>query len=165
MPSRRPLRNRLLGLFLICVSLAYAATPLVNPRVRKLGDLFECQCGCKASVTSCYMIKCHSSDPMREELLAMVEAGQSDDQIVAAMVARHGKHILRNPPSDGFFMVGWVMPFAGVAVGLTLVVLALRYYLKRRPATVGTPVDAGADAPEVARYRDRIEKEMADLDS
>lgn len=167
MPGKRPLRTKLLGLVLLAISLAHGATPLTNPRVRRLGDMLECQCGCKASVTSCYMIKCHSSDPLREELLALVESGKTDDEIFATMVQRHGQIIMRKPPAEGFYMLGWIMPYAGAAVGLLIVALIIRFYLRRTPAAAVAGPEAGNPAAnsDVARYKDRIEKEMADLDS
>ena len=55
------------------------------------------------------------------------------------------------------------MPFAGLGAGLALLWLILRRYLVRRPAQAAATA-AAADSPELARYRKRIEKDMADMD-
>jgi cytochrome c-type biogenesis protein CcmH/NrfF len=145
------------------------SVPLENPRVRSIGELLSCQCGCGSSVTSCNMMNCHSSGPLRERVLKMVEAGVSDDQILATLEQEYGKIILRKPPAQGFYLISWIMPFIGLGGGLAVVWFVLQRILARRPvaaAAGGISTDAGAepDSPELARYRERIEKEMSDLD-
>ncbi|HBY62099.1 MAG TPA: hypothetical protein DEH78_19945 [Solibacterales bacterium] len=157
-------KSRVLLLILTLASLAQSSTPLLNPEVRRLGNKLRCQCGCEASVTECNMINCHSADPLRAELLKMVEAGQSEASILAAMVERHGKIILRQPPTQGFFLLGWVMPFAAAAAGLAFLWWFLRRKSKPAAAAAETAPDLEIDDPELARYRERIEKDLAKLD-
>jgi cytochrome c-type biogenesis protein CcmH/NrfF len=114
------------------------------------------------------MQNCHSAGPLREELLKMVEAGVGDDQILATFEKEYGKIILRKPPAEGFYLLGWVMPFIGLGGGLALVWFVLQRYMAQRPATAaGTSTAAGTepDSPELARYRERIEKDLNDMDS
>lgn len=162
MPSNR-WRARLLLTGLLAFALAHGATPLTNQRVRQLGEMLHCMCGCNSSVTSCNMMNCHFADPVRQRLLTLVEKGASDKDIFGEMETVYGKAILRQPPAEGFYLMSWVMPFAGLAAGLGLIVLLIRFYFGRRPAAAAAG-DA-PEAPELARYRDRIEKDMADLDS
>lgn len=166
MPGKRRLQSKLLLVFALTVALLQSAVPLADPRVRKLGDLLKCQCGCGASITECNMINCHFADPVREELLKMVESGMSEQAILDAFVEKHGKIILRKPPAEGFYLVGWIMPFVGVAGGLALMWLIVQQYLSRRPASEGVNGAAAppADSPELARYREKIEKDLADLE-
>ena len=139
--------------------------PLSNERVRRLGDMLKCKCGCNASITGCNMINCHFADPVRMELLRLVDAGASDDNIFASIQATHGKDIMLKPPSDtGFYMMGWAMPFAVLAGGLGFLYLVLQSYRRRRPLTA-----AGADAvpeasPDLAKYQSRIDKDLSDLE-
>jgi len=165
MSGKRPLRSKLLGFLLLAISLAHGSTPLTNARVRQLGEKLHCQSGCNASVTSCNMINCHFSDPVRNKLLALVEAGKSDKEILGRMEAEYGKQILQKPPAEGFYLLGWVMPFAGAAVGLGIVLLIIKFYLNRRPAPAAALGAAAPETPELAQYKDRIEKDLADLDS
>jgi len=158
MPSSLSRRSKLLVAAVALVLLAHGATPLANPRVRRLGLLFTCQCGCYESVTECQMMNCHSSGPLREELQQMVEAGKSDQQITDAFVAEYGLKILRKPPAEGFYLSAWVMPFVATAIGLVILTLVLRYMLRRRTAAAVV-----APSPDLERYREQIEKETEDL--
>ncbi len=159
---KNPWRGRVLLTALLAFSLAHGATPLTNQRVRQLGEMLHCMCGCNSSVTSCNMINCHFADPVRHRLLTLVEQGAEDKDIFAEMEKTYGKAILRQPPSEGFYLMSWVMPFAGLAAGLTLILLLIRYYFGRRPATTGAGVEE--NSPELAKYKERIEKDLADLD-
>jgi cytochrome c-type biogenesis protein CcmH len=157
-------RVRILLGVLVLFAMAHGATPLANPRVRALGDKLLCKCGCNASITGCNMLQCHFSDPVRQELLTMVEAGKTDQEILDAMVAEYGQDILLRPPAQGFFLLGYVMPYVGLAAGLGLLLLVLRHYLKRRPAPASGPADLPGEPPELERYRAKIEKDLSDLD-
>jgi cytochrome c-type biogenesis protein CcmH/NrfF len=163
------LRNKLALVALLSAVLLTGSVPLENPRVRSIGELLSCQCGCGSSVTSCNMLNCHSSGPLRDEVLKMVEAGVSDDQILATLEKEYGKIVLRKPPTEGFYLISWVMPFIGLGGGLALVWFMLQRYMAKRPATAtaGTSTLAGTqqDSPELARYRARIEKDLSDMDS
>lgn len=163
MPSNR-WRARVLLAVVLAFALAHGATPLTNQRVRQLGEMLHCMCGCNSSVTSCNMINCHFADPVRQRLLTLVEQGASDKDIFAEMESVYGKAILRQPPAEGFYLMSWVMPFAGLAAGLALILFLIRFYFSRRPATAAAGT-AETESPELARYRDRIEKDLADLDS
>lgn len=162
MPKRNRWRNRLLVALAAAIMLAHGATPLSNDRVRQLGTMLHCKCGCNASVTECNMLHCHFSDPVRMELLSMVESGRADQEILDAMVGKYGKDILRRPPQEGFYMLSYVMPYAGLAAGLALIGLLIRFYLRRRPAVASA---AAQPSPELTRYQAQIEKDLADLDS
>lgn len=155
-------RSSILIILTAAVFMAHGATPLSNDRVRQLGNMLHCKCGCNASVTECNMLHCHFSDPVRMELLSMVESGRGDQEILDAMVGKYGKDILRKPPSEGFYMLSYVMPYAGLASGLALIGLLIRFYLRRRPAVAAA---APQSSPELTRYQAQIEKDLADLDS
>ena len=156
----RRLRNSLLVLAAAVLCLAQGENPLLNERVRRLGEQLGCQCGCGSSVTSCNMLECHSSGPIRKQLLAMVNAGRSDGDIMSAIVTEFGQKILLKPPAEGFNVVGWLMPFAAILAGLAFVWLVIQRF--RRPLAVasGPPID---DAT-LDRYRQRIEKDLEKLD-
>ena len=100
----------------------------------------------------------------RKELLKLVESGMSEQAILDVFVGKHGKVILRKPPAEGFYLVGWIMPFVGVAGGLALIWLVLQQYLSRRPAAATNGTATPAANPELDRYRDKIEKDLADLE-
>jgi cytochrome c-type biogenesis protein CcmH len=163
MPNRLNLRSKLALALALAAALVQGAVPLSNERVRRLGDMLQCKCGCYASITGCNMINCHFSDPVRVQLLQLVEQGKSDDQIFAEMVRVYGKEIMMKPPAEGFYLLSWVMPFAGLAAGLGLIYLLLQRW-KRRAAVAAGPAGEALESAELARYKDRIEKDLDDLD-
>jgi len=85
----------------------------------------------------------------------MQKAGKSDQEIFDAFVAEQGKQILAVPP--GFMGVGGIVAMA--AIGLAIVILAMRRYMRHKPAP------AVANAPEIdAETMARIEKDLNKLD-
>jgi len=156
----RRLKSSLLVLALTVLSLAQSTTPLANPRVRRLGDQLMCLCGCGATVTSCNMLGCSHSKPAREKLLAMVNAGMSDSAILDAFVKEYGVQILVRPPAQGFNLLGYVMPFIGIALGLVFVWWAIKRFRKPLAVAAGPELD---DAT-FAAYQAQIEKDLEKLD-
>jgi cytochrome c-type biogenesis protein CcmH/NrfF len=153
-------KTSLLALALAALSLGQAGTPLQNPRVRRLGDQLACLCGCGSTVTSCNMLECRFAGPAREKLLAMVNAGLSDAAIFDAFVKEYGKRILLKPPAEGFNLLGWLMPFFALAFGLAIVWWLIQRFRRPLAAPVGPPLDPA----KLARYQERIEKDLEKLD-
>jgi cytochrome c-type biogenesis protein CcmH len=156
----RLLRSSLLALALAAASLPQGGSPLENARVRRLGDQLACLCGCGSTITSCNMLHCHFAEPAREKLLAMVNAGLPDQAIFDAFVKQHGVRILLKPPAEGFNLLGWVMPFVGIALGLVMVWWLIQRF--RKPVAVAGGADL--DPAALARYQERIEKDLEKLD-
>ncbi|MCC7497414.1 MAG: cytochrome c-type biogenesis protein CcmH [Bryobacterales bacterium] len=152
--------SSLLLLTLVAACLAQTGTPLANASVRRIGEQLMCQCGCGATVTSCNMINCHFSDPVRLKILAMVNGGSPDTEIIDSFVKEYGKVILVKPPSEGFNLVAWVMPFAGLAFGLLILWYVIRRFSRPRAA-----VAPAISAEEYNRYRESIEKDLSSFDS
>jgi cytochrome c-type biogenesis protein CcmH len=154
-------KSSLLVLALAAVCLAQSTTPLANARVRRLGDQLMCLCGCGSTVTSCNMLECRFSRPARDKLLAMVDAGMPDSAILSAFVKEYGVQILVRPPARGFNLLGYVMPFAGIALGLAFV----WWVIKRFRKPVAAPAGPALDDATFAAYQARIEKDLEKLDS
>ena len=68
---------------------------------------------------------------VRERLLA----GDSDDQVVAYIVARYGEYVLLNPAARGST---WILLLAGPALALGGGVIALGFVRRRSGATEGS---------------------------
>ena len=156
----RRLKSSLLVLALAALCLAQSTTPLANPRVRRLGDQLMCLCGCGATVTSCNMLGCQHSKPAREKLLAMVNAGESDSAILASFVQESGLEILAKPPAQGFNLLGYVVPFIGVALGLAFVWFVIKRFRKPVALAAGPELDDAA----FAGYKAQIDRDLEKLD-
>ena len=65
---------------------------------------------------------------------------------------------MRAPPTEGFNLLGWVMPFIGLALGLAAVTVWFKRFVRKKPAT--TP-----ELPEIdRRYQDRMDQELEELE-
>ena len=126
--------------------------------VRRVGARLQCQCGCKDSVATCSMLECHSSKPAKERIAQMQAVGMSDDQIVQAFIRDYGMAIYLAPPNAW----GWIVPYASLGLGMVVILLIIRRYVKPRPVTDVGGVEL--DSPELAKYREQIEKDTANLD-
>jgi len=152
-------RSSLLIFAIAVVALAQTASEKPSVDVRRVGARLQCQCGCKDSVATCSMLECHFSKPAKERIAQMQSVGMSDEQIVQAFIRDYGMAIYLAPPNA----FGWIIPYAGVGFGLIVILLFLRKaYHKPKPMTdLGT---IEADDPELAKYKEQIEKDTANLD-
>lgn len=94
------------------------------------------------------------SNQIRDKVRHMVQEGQSDEDIKAYFVSRYGEWILRAPKKQGFALVLWVLPFAGiVAVGTLLVWNMRRAAAKAQAARPATPA-------LTTQQRERLERDL-----
>lgn len=63
---------------------------------------------------------------VRNEIAAGVAAHKSDDQIRADLAASYGDSILLTPPSHGAASIVWILPVAGLVIGLAGLVYTFR---------------------------------------
>lgn len=160
----RNLRVKGVLLFLLLAGVVLPQTSsiqYVTPEIRRVGDKLACKCGsCNNTVGTCNMLQCHYSEPAREKIAGMQTAGKSDQAIVDSFVQEQGLSALASPPATGFHLLGWIMPFIALGLGLLLVVVWIKRFRRPPVAVVEVPGRAAAND----RYRERIEREMADLE-
>ena len=140
------------------VALAQTASEKPSVDVRRVGARLQCQCGCKDSVATCSMLECHFSKPAKEKIAQLQSLGMSDDQIIQSFVREYGAAIYLAPPNAW----GWIIPYSMVGVGLCAIYLFIKKYRKPKPLTDLGPVEI--DDPELAKYKDQIEKDLANLE-
>jgi cytochrome c-type biogenesis protein CcmH len=63
---------------------------------------------------------------LRAEVYAMVQNGQSDDEIIEFLVARYGDFVLYNPPVKPATYLLWFGPFVLLLVAVFLLLRAVR---------------------------------------
>ena len=155
----RNARAILLIALLAVVALAQTASEKPSVDVRRVGSRIACQCGCKDSVATCSMLECHFSKPAKERIAQMQALGMGDDQIVQAFVRDYGPGVYLAPPNA----FGWIVPYALAGLGLVVILLYLRsQFQKPKVMTELGPVEI--DNPELAKYKDQIERDLANLD-
>jgi cytochrome c-type biogenesis protein CcmH len=135
---------------------ASSAAPVNEDQVREIGAELRCVVCQNLSVADSPSETAHQ---MREIIRERLASGESAEQIKAYFVEKYGLWILLAPPRRGFNLVVWVVPFAGLAVGLVLVAFVIRRWRRQTVAA-----DA-AQAPALDEtMRQRIRREMAELD-
>jgi cytochrome c-type biogenesis protein CcmH/NrfF len=154
----RRLKNSLLVLVIAAAALAQTAAEKPNVDVRRVGARIACQCGCKDSVATCSMLECHFSKPAKERIAQLQSVGMSDEQIVQAFIREYGAGVYLAPPNA----FGWIVPYASLGLGMVVIWLFIRRYYKPKPMTDLGPVEI--DDPALAKYKDQIEKDMANLE-
>ena len=98
-----------------------------------------------------------TASQMRGIIRERLAAGESPAEVRAYFVEKYGEWILLAPPKSGFNLLVWVVPFAGLGLGLVLVAVVLRRWTRKIPP--------GAPAGVEPALRDRIPPEMSETDS
>ena len=125
-------------------------------RYKKLGGKIMCTCGCAEMLLQCDHVGCPNSDRMTHELRANVQTMSNDEAVLDWFRNTWGVVAVVEPRTHGFELLAWILPVAGLGLGLLLVVLVIRNW-KMRPAPVAT-----ADltlAPDLEALRDRARRE------
>jgi cytochrome c-type biogenesis protein CcmH len=117
-----------------------------------------CVCGCNQILLECNHVGCRYSDRMRDELMAALDRGDSDDLTLQAFVQKYGTTVIAAPTNKGFNRIAWVMPFVALALGIGTVIFVVRAW-KNRP----TPALADGIRPvrgnELESFRAQAQKE------
>jgi len=153
---RTSVRTSLVIAAVAALCLAQTAGDLETPAVNRIAVKLNCPCGCMMNM-ACKMdpYPCGTCRRAKVKIFEMQNAGKSDQQILDSFVAENGKQILAVGP--GFMGVAGIVGAA--LIGLAMVVLVMRRYLRKAPAP------AVASAPEIdPETLERIEKDLNKLD-
>ena len=71
---------------------------------------------------------------LRQEIYAMMQAGQSNDQIKTFMVERYGDFVLYRPPMQGNTLALWTIPGVLLFIGAIVVFFTVRNRNKKLAA-------------------------------
>jgi hypothetical protein len=104
------------------------------------------------------MLECGHSKPAKEKIARMQALGMTDQQIIDDFMREDGPGIYLSTPSA----YGWIVPYASAGLGLVIIGLFLKRAYKPRPLAEPGPIEL--DDPELAKYKDQIEKDLANLE-
>ena len=150
-------RAAAVALILLLPLLAWAAPPpgsVNEDTVREIATQLRCVVCQNLSVADS---PSEMANQMRGIIRERLQAGDTPEQVVAYFVDKYGEWILLSPRPHGFNLLVWVLPFAGIAVGLVVVLLLARRWTRRVAAAPAT------EAIDPAT-RERIRREMAELE-
>ncbi len=145
-------KTSLLVAILAAAGLAQTASEFESEPVNRVAGKMNCSCGCNLNM-ACLMppYPCPVCRKAKAKILTMQAEGKTDDQILDQFVQENGKDIRAVGPG----LLGVVGPYAALALGLGIVVLVIRRFM-RPQAAVGPELDAATI--------ERIEKDIAKLD-
>lgn len=139
---------------LLLLAGAAAAVPVDETTVHDVAAQLRCVVCQSLSVADS---PSETASQMRGIIRERLAAGESPAEVRAYFVEKYGEWILLAPPKSGFNLLVWVVPFAGLGLGLVLVAVVLRRWSRKIPP--GAP--AGVDPA----LRERIRREMSETKS
>ena len=140
-------------------------TTLLETRFRELSDGLVCQCGCNKQLSVCEMQGCESATPMRREIREKLDAGETNDVILASFVERYGLTVLSAPPASGFNLSAWIMPFVVLIAGAWVAKSVLGSWRRETVQGEAAAEEGSAPDPVSADQKARIERELRDFDA
>jgi cytochrome c-type biogenesis protein CcmH len=143
------------GLFGL-LALSAAAAPVDEHTVRAIAADLRCVVCQSLSVADS---PSETANQMRGIIRERLAAGDTPEQVKAYFVDKYGLWILLAPPRQGFNLLVWIVPFAGLAAGLVVLAVLLRRWT-RRSTGVGSPPAIVVDEA----MRARIAREIGEMD-
>jgi cytochrome c-type biogenesis protein CcmH len=125
------------------VLLALLLTPVARASERHptLAEL-EGEVMCPVCETTLDQSSSPAARQIKRVITTRIAAGDTKTQIKDRLVAEYGDAILAAPPREGFGLVAWWLPVAGILVAAAVVGLGARRWARaREPAPVGPPLD------------------------
>jgi cytochrome c-type biogenesis protein CcmH len=147
----------------VCVLALLLAAPAAASRSRPTLAELEHEVMCPTCHTLLGLSHAPIADRMRAFIRRRIAAGDTDAEIKRRLVAEFGEGVLAVPPAEGFGLVAWLLPAAGVvAVGASIAVTLRRW---RRAHELEQALEGPGDGvqldPQLAR---RLDHELARYD-
>jgi cytochrome c-type biogenesis protein CcmH/NrfF len=141
---------------------AQTEAQIESDQVKRVGTHLSCQCGACQENLNCQMSsgQCHFCKPARTQIYTMQTSGQSDAQIIQSFVMQYGEKIFRHDPNSYF----WTIPYISLGLGLLAIFYILRRIKSSKPGAGPLKPAVAAGDPDLARYREAIEKETERLE-
>jgi cytochrome c-type biogenesis protein CcmH len=133
-----------------------AGTAVDEEQVREIGAQLRCVVCQSMSVADSPSETAHQ---MREIIRERLAAGDNPEQVKAYFVDKYGLWILLAPPRQGFNLLVWIVPFAGLGIGLVLVAVLVRRWSRQARAS-GPPA-----GPVDSAMHERLKREMSERES
>lgn len=124
----------------------------VADRYPQLADRLRCTCGCDTPMSGeCETMKCSTRKAIDADIVRVETGPMRKDPLAIKLKyfeQKYGPAVLMAPPTTGFSLVVWVMPWVAAALGLWLVFFAIRYWRKR--ALQGAAAPSGEESAAAA---------------
>ncbi len=141
----------LVPLLALTVATVAGAAPVNEEAVTQIASQLRCVVCQNLSVADS---PSEMARQMREVIRERLTQGETPQQVTAYFVDKYGEWILLSPRPEGFNLLVWILPFAGLFVGLGIVLLVALRWTRQPP-----------DAPEALSPgdRERVKEELERL--
>lgn len=117
-----------------------------------------CPCPCTLDIYTCRTtdFQCGISPAVHGDIQRLVDGGYTADEIMEALIGTYGDFILNAPRKQGFNLLAWFAPFAGLALGAVGIGVLLRSWRlnSRRAAEAQALRDAASASAQASGTRD-----------
>ncbi len=163
--NRKLVRWLLLALMLLLPAAVYGQEQITDDEVNEVAKDVYCPVCESTPLDVCPTAACAD---WRELIRTKLAEGQSRDEILDYFARQYGDGVLSNPPRRGAsLIVLWILPLAGVLLGLLLFSRLLRGLRTAapgdgRPPTADRRPTAATGDPVLDDYIARVEKEVGE---
>jgi cytochrome c-type biogenesis protein CcmH len=147
-------------LLLICMMGTFMAAE-TSSRYDRLGGKIMCSCGCGQMLLQCNHVGCPNSATMIRQLheqVAATEAANDDEAVLNFFRKEWGITSVVEPNRHGFELLAWILPFAGLSLGIFCLVLVVHKW-HSAPSEASSPEKLDPHL-EALRARARQETEI-----
>ena len=96
------------------------------------------------------------ADDMKEFIALRIEQGQKKEENIDALVEEFGPSVLAVPPKQGFDLLAWLVPLGALLLGLALIPVIGRAWLRRARAESTSTIAPSAD--EMRRLDEELQR-------
>jgi cytochrome c-type biogenesis protein CcmH/NrfF len=130
---------------IVLVALLFVPAAHASERHPTLAEL-EGEVMCPVCETTLDQSSSPAAQQIKRVIATRIAAGDTKTQIKNRLVAEYGDAILAAPPREGFGLVAWWLPVAGIVAAAVVVGIgAWRWARSREPAPVGPPLDPSSE--------------------
>ena len=133
-----------------CIASA-EASPEFSARFRKLADELRCPTCQGLSVKDS---EAGFSNSIKDKIRELMKEGKNDQEVMDYFVKRYGEWILRAPIKQGFNLLLWILPIAGILIGLFIVL----FRSKRNANIANNDVPVQLTPEEERKVKDDLER-------
>ena len=147
--------SRLVAVAALALALTLALPASALPQERASLPDIEDEVMCPV----CGTVLEHAFAPQAERERALIRRliaeGRTKEEIKEALVAEYGEDVLAVPADEGFDLLAWVVPIAGLLLALALIAFAL-VRVRRRGGRDAGPVPADLEPGDAARLDEEL---------
>jgi cytochrome c-type biogenesis protein CcmH len=144
----------------LAVSLAVVGAATASEQRPTLAEL-EREVICPTCHTTLNLSDAPVADRMRAFISERIAAGETKSQIKSTLVAEFGEGVLAAPSKEGFNLLAWLLPLAGLAAGGVVVGVLVRRWVSARAAEAPADPSTNGRAPLDPELERRLDEELA----